>query len=685
MTFVRTIGFPEKCGRLRAAALLLAICLTMLWACPGALAADEAAPLYQADAPIRFSASDNAVWIASGNEVFQYSYNELKSAADLGENPKGEARFQVDGLRFLCADNSLLYVCTEDGRVQALDEGGNPLGECALPVGLEPVKMAVSSGAVYLLGHDGESDGQRIYFCDPITEIAPEPLDATGWENANIADIAVSGSILYIYQEEGSQVFCVDAATYELISGPASAPPLDSIAVPIVNGDETDYVYLLSAGGEIRLMCISEGSAATVAAGFPEEITGLQTDKSLIYALSTDGKCLYGVALADTLTQSNTLTIVNPIAEMSMPHLRTAIELFNQRYPDVTVTTRVEEDPRVLATAVMAGTAGYDILCTQENNTMSCSPLMFKSGALVDLNQFDEITSLLPEYLDFFDALSLDGHLYGVPVEITPYLWEMNPELAEKLQVEIPSDGWTWDEFFQLADKVAEYNAQAEEPVYLLYDSDFLPYILLEYNLNTIDLSTGETDFTSPAFGEAMEKWRQAVNGNLICDDPDQSTLPDNALLFCSNFWGNYYSHLGNRRLILPPSFDENTRYPADYIAFEINSNSPNQEMAAYFLTCYLNPEAVLSMPIEYEGQRLKDISLYSWEDPEHRDGMAQASPENQEIWRKMLENSVSYVFIGDLDRDIGHTLLPQFYAGELSAEEFGAMCQRRANMVLGE
>ena len=173
-----------------------------------------------------------------------------------------------------------------------------------------------------------------------------------------------------------------------------------------------------------------------------------------------------------------------------MPHLRTAIELFNQRYPDVTVTTRVEEDPRVLATAVMAGTAGYDILCTQENNTMSCSPLMFKSGALVDLNQFDEITSLLPEYLDFFDALSLDGHLYGVPVEITPYLWEMNPELAEKLQVEIPSDGWTWDEFFQLADKVAEYNAQAEEPVYLLYDSDFLPYILLEYNLNTIDLST---------------------------------------------------------------------------------------------------------------------------------------------------------------------------------------------------
>ena len=142
---------------------------------------------------------------------------------------------------------------------------------------------------------------------------------------------------------------------------------------------------------------------------------------------------------------------------------------------------------------------------------------------------------------------------------------------------------------------------------------------------------------------------------------------------------------MGSRRLILPPSFDENTRYPADYIAFEINSNSPNQEMAAYFLTCYLNPEAVLSMPIEYDGQWLKDISLYSWEDAEHRDGMAQASPENQEIWRKMLENSVSYVFIGDLDRDIGHTLLPQFYAGELSAEEFGAMCQRRANMVLGE
>lgn len=280
MTLVRTIGFPGKGGRLRAAALLLAICLTMLWACPGALAADEAAPMYQADAPIRFSASDNAVWIASGNEVFQYSYNDLKSAADLGENPKGEARFQVDGLRFLCADNSLLYVCTEDGRVQALDEGGNPLGECALPVGLEPVKMAVSSGAVYLLGHDGESDGQRVYFCDPIAEIAPEPLDATGWENANITDIAVSGSILYIYQEEGSQVFCVDTATYELISGPASAPPLDSIAVPIVNGDETDYVYLLSAGGEIRLMCISEGSAATVAAGFPEELPACRRTKA---------------------------------------------------------------------------------------------------------------------------------------------------------------------------------------------------------------------------------------------------------------------------------------------------------------------------------------------------------------------------------------------------------------------
>lgn len=54
------------------------------------------------------------------------------------------------------------------------------------------------------------------------------------------------------------------------------------------------------------------------------------------------------------------------------------------------------------------------------------------------------------------NLIKFDGAYYGIPVRANEKMWFYNKNIFDELGLEYPQDGWTWDEYYALADQIAE-------------------------------------------------------------------------------------------------------------------------------------------------------------------------------------------------------------------------------------
>lgn len=103
---------------------------------------------------------------------------------------------------------------------------------------------------------------------------------------------------------------------------------------------------------------------------------------------------------------------------------------------------------------------------------------------------------------------------YSYPAVQFPHMMFMNVTLFEQYNVELPSINWTWDEYFELADKLAhpeEYNFGVSNPLYI----DLFP---AAYNGNQGKFGwDGEKYNFDDVWVEAAEKRAEVIN-NKICE-----------------------------------------------------------------------------------------------------------------------------------------------------------------------
>lgn len=52
--------------------------------------------------------------------------------------------------------------------------------------------------------------------------------------------------------------------------------------------------------------------------------------------------------------------------------------------------------------------------------------------------------------------IRFDGVYYGIPVRANEKMWFYNKTIFDELGLDYPQDGWTWDEYYALADKITE-------------------------------------------------------------------------------------------------------------------------------------------------------------------------------------------------------------------------------------
>lgn len=653
--------------------IAISLCILCLLLCTAAQAAEK--PLIKGSSSLRYAVSDTLVWvIAENGRISCYDQGMIKTDVTA-----------LDGVACLTAKDQSLYCLTSDGAQQKIylltSSTSAPNGRL-LEAGCRMVQLEVI-GRLYLLGDDG-----CVYWASAVGTHGPyitEKLSVEGWENAQITAIAAYGEYLCAYSAPTGKLSVISynsEGTGRLVYPTVRADGLQCMQIgQTINGALHLYA-LREVQKEDGLLDINlqTGDMQPATLSLPAGSTELRRNLDTLYALSSDSTALYAVSLAGQAgMKASTLTLLNTFIHLSEPasYEKAAFEGFYARYPNVQLTSRWENDIRVIATGIMAGSEGYDVTTIQENSTYISSIDMYKAGASVNLEEIPEIAQLLSQCADVFAPVSAEGHLIGIPDFFSPYLWSINDALCEKIGLDIPRDGWTWEDFFALGEQVRQYNASHAEKVYLLQDNTgTLPYFLVQYNANTVDVLSGTAHYDDANFISALTLWTQLCQDGLVLFREQDTSA--SALLYATDNTAYTAAVAGEYGpLLLPPVFDAQTRYPLDVFRTVINVNSPCLEEAEYLFSCLLTENKLQSGTFcSNNGYLLKS---------DMEKDLANDPTGNKRIWYTMLQNAVQDYYIGDLYKDQWQYLYPQLLAGTLSPTEYAQTCQMRADMVLSE
>jgi len=267
-----------------------------------------------------------------------------------------------------------------------------------------------------------------------------------------------------------------------------------------------------------------------------------------------------------------------------------------------------------------------------------------------------------------------------VPETVSIHMWQVNPELANKVGWEIPDGRWTLAEFRTLAEKVATYNRTAEKPIYLLQDDTFLlPWFLYDYQVSHVNLASMSAEYLTDEYVQLLNFWQELNDQGLICKAVSSNNLAARAdTLFVA---GRYVlSELTNTVCILPPQQNTDTPFPVYGAVLALNAHSPNRTEAEYFLACYISPEAVSRVNRWDSGQWLSDDSFYTSQDDIYGIGERTAA-----LWDMILSNGAPELFVYDIQREQYNALMPALVNGEIDGEKFATISQQLADMAFGE
>lgn len=160
------------------------------------------------------------------------------------------------------------------------------------------------------------------------------------------------------------------------------------------------------------------------------------------------GLCL--LLLANPLPAQVTIRLANWAAAMELKLAKGIAEEFNRLNPGIRVI--VESIPGNYKEKIMLATAAGtppDVYLLDS----VIMPTFTNRGLLVDLKPHAEKAGvdLSAYYQNVLQIAELDGALYALPGDFTPYVMYYNKTLFDRAHLPYPSEGWTWDEFLELS------------------------------------------------------------------------------------------------------------------------------------------------------------------------------------------------------------------------------------------
>lgn len=506
------------------------------------------------------------------------------------------------------------------------------------------------------------------------------PLRIEGWTNTRVSKLSLHGDVLLAYRETG-ELAATDYRNLKLYCPTVKVKGLQDVVVGFEK-DGDQYAFAIADGNRLMILNTRTGEMIHSGKRISSNSINLSRDATSLYVYDFEGTqtARFNVAELSGREVDHQLTIVDG-PELSEPAMEVAIELFNEKYPNVEVVRREILDNRVLATEMMADEGGVDVFSMQGLYGMTPAPGLLANGAIIDLTDMPEMQSLREDYRDIWSLVSTHGRQYGVLWDVHLDLYKVNAELAEAVGWEIPAGVWTWDDFDALADKVHAYNQTAEMPIYLAGEN-VLTNMRWQYEASHLDYYLGVAEFQTEEYLQLLGRIQDlCAKGLIYIPSPTDlnQDMPKNALLWATN---GALRLLHSDTYVLPPVYEpDNPTFLVDVWPLMANANSKYPEEAAYFLACYASVEATSQQFYLNYGQWLKDKTLYT----EYQDRYAPPSEHNEALYNFVLEHGVPMLRDLDLMRlQITEGLLDMLMNGEITPQEYADAMQQKADMLIG-
>lgn len=662
--------FQTRSSCLKATISWFAIA-AFLFVCVPAYATVDGKEVYTTDSWLQYAVTSSGLWL-----------NENGTLKWLGESSYHPESIKVDNsIVHIAADvnGGNIWCLAEEHGVQTLYSlsagGANVLNGVSISSDESIVQLEYSeSFGLVALNHEGVV--LSVYAAD--ASLTPFAIEQ--WTNEGVSSISVWDNYLLTYKEISGELTLIDMECRSCAIPAITVPSLSWVQVGTVSNEET-YVFALNKmSGDLIRIDMNNGTQEIVETDLPRDCAGLRRNENYIYTLGNSFRTLYALSITELLggNGAKKLTIVNSVGDVE--RFKKAVLLFKTKYPDIEVVERSIDDPRIIATEIMSGNEGIDIVGLQDSNMPISAALLLKSGALVNLNQVADLVSLKDEYRDIWGFVTIEDQWYGIPQTVEQHLWRVNLELASKIGWEPPVGRWTWDDFSALAEKVLTYNASAETPIYLLQEDTFLlPYFFHEFQANHVKVLNGSADYMSDEYIELLKMWKYLNDSHLVCSSAVvwSPSMRADTLLYSNRV---SLATLGDNCYIYPPTESASSVFPVYSAVLALNANTPYLSEATFFLMCYMSPEAVSSSIYWNDGQWLSNKELYT-----EQGNMYKISASNEALWNDMLTVSAPELYLLDIMRQQSKTLLPGLLDGTVSPEKYAAISQQMADIVLGE
>jgi len=401
-----------------------------------------------------------------------------------------------------------------------------------------------------------------------------------------------------------------------------------------------------------------------------------------------------GVEKVDRISDVHTdLNIITSYESMEkQPEIIRVMQVFCQEYPFVNVSFEYSnpapkgypdgEYDMAIKTRLMAQDEAIDILLF---NSDAQEATILNAGYLLDLSGYAPI---MAEYEHVFEGIrklcTFKGKLIGVPYSVFFEAWSVDDGLLEKINMECPKAGWTWDDFYIFAKEVrrdSDGDGLVDTVAFGFKSTVIDPLRTSNYCHSLyMDLGSGKAFYNSMEFIGFLNTLKKIMEEGLLT--VDGQLLSQKKIYTVFQLYRPEITD-GDIHLIAPPTVQGSFKTPVKINMFCINGNSTDKDIAAEYLRLFMSYKLRLKSEL-YPPSYYKSLDYYEGINFIPMRGKQFSSEENFRLFEYMINNSAIQLRNRDYTTYYGN-ILGKFSAGEINAEEAAKLINIKAEMVLGE